>query len=218
MTFVRTVGRVLIAVGALMLLFVAYQLWGTDFIAERNQRKLEAQIEQSWDKSATEPSPPPPAGPALEPAGVAIGPPQAPPKLELGSGVASIEIPAIDLRSVVVEGVSVEALKRGPGHLPSSAYPGQKGNVVISGHRSTYGAPFSQLDKVTLGDSIRVRTAKGSWAYRVVEKKIVAPDQVSVIAPTAQARLTLTTCHPRYSARQRLIVIGELVGPAQQAA
>jgi sortase A len=214
----KWLGRSLIAAGVLILLFVAYQLFGTNVIAGQNQRALEAELEQALATPVTSPtpvpSPPPDAGPSPTPAPSPSAPPAAPPKA--GDGLGFIEAPTIGLRAAVVEGVGVRDLRKGPGHLPRSPLPGEQGNVVISGHRTTYGAPFSRLDELAAGDPIRLVTPRGTFEYTVSSKRTVAPTEVSVIAPTDDARLTLTTCHPRYSARQRLIVVASLVTPAAQ--
>jgi sortase A len=201
-------GRSLIAAGALILLFVVYQLVGTNVIAQQSQRKLETQLEQTFPSPVpTEPSPrpSPDRSPSPSPS------PSYAPIPELGSGIAIIEAPRIGLHAVVVEGVGVPDLRLGPGHLPRSSLPGQTGNVVISGHRTTYGAPFSRLNELSKGDVIQLVTARGTFDYQVSQQRIVAPTEVSVIAPTRDARLTLTTCHPKFSAKQRLVVTANLV-------
>jgi len=139
-----------------------------------------------------------------------------PPPAEDGDAIAQIRIPRIGITKTVVEGVSTEALKAGPGHYPGTPLPGQAGNSAIAGHRTTYGAPFFRLDELEADDLIYVTTLQGSFVYRVVEQLIVAPSDVWVLDPTIDNRLTLTTCHPRYSARQRLIIVAELIGePAE---
>lgn len=117
---------------------------------------------------------------------------------------------------VVIGGVGIEELKRGPGHYPGTAPPGEDGNFAVAGHRTTYGAPFLHLDELQAGDEIHVTDRDGTvWVYRYVEERIVYPGDVSVIGHdplgTGEPTLTLTTCHPRFSARQRLIVFAELV-------
>lgn len=116
---------------------------------------------------------------------------------------------------VVVQGVTEADLAKGPGRYPGGALPGEPGNLAIAGHRSTYGAPFAQIDQLRPGDEIVVEDqAKRTWTYQVVEQRIVAPADTSVIAsdPLGNGKplLTLTTCHPRYSNRQRLVVFAEL--------
>jgi sortase A len=124
--------------------------------------------------------------------------------------VALLEIPEIGVSEYVIEGVSVADLKQGPGHYPGTPMPGQAGNAAIAGHRTTYGAPFYDLNEVEEGDEIVVRTLQGEFTYVVDGKQVVQPDQVEVLDPTIEPRLTLTTCEPRFSARQRLIVTAVL--------
>lgn len=116
----------------------------------------------------------------------------------------------------VVEGVTDEDLAKGPGRYPGTALPGQPGNVALAGHRTTHGAPFAEIDALKPGDEIRLEDRDGkTWVYRVVEQRIVAPTDTSVIAsdPLGNGRptLTLTTCHPRFSNRERLVVFAQLV-------
>ncbi len=127
--------------------------------------------------------------------------------------IGVIKIPRIGVDQAVVEGVGVEDLKKGPGRYPDTPMPGQAGNAAIAGHRTTYGAPFNRLDELSFGDSITVQTVSGTFRYEVSESKIVSPDEVSVLDPTPDNRLTLTTCNPKYSAAERLIVVATLAGP-----
>jgi sortase A len=203
-------GRTLIAAGVLILLFVVYQLFGTNVLAKQSQKALEVQLEQSFEWRSPAPSPSPGATPEPSPS------PAAPRKADPGTGLAIIDIPKIGLHAVVVHGVGVRDLRLGPGHLPGSAMPGAQGNVVISGHRTTYGAPFSRINELSEGDTITLTTATGKFEYRTTDQEIVAPTEVSVVAPTKDGRLTLTTCHPKFSAKQRLIVTAALVSPAQE--
>jgi sortase A len=123
-------------------------------------------------------------------------------------------IPSIDVDEVIFSGVNADTLKMGPGHMPGTPVPGQPGNAVISGHRTTYGRPFYDLDLLEGGDRIEVETATGRHVYEVRRTLIVAPDDVQVIQPLVGAWLTLTTCHPHFSAAERLIIQAELVeGP-----
>jgi sortase A len=116
---------------------------------------------------------------------------------------------------VIFEGVSPDTLKKGPGHIPGTALPGQPGNAVISGHRTTYGRPFFDLDQLVPGDRIEIETTIGTHVYELREEWfLVAPTDVWVVDPKDGGWLTLTTCNPKFSARQRLIVTAELVaGP-----
>jgi len=142
------------------------------------------------------------------------GPP--PPPAEDGDAVAEIRIPRIGLTKTVVEGVTTEQLKKGPGHYPGTPLPGQAGNASIAGHRTTYGAPFGEIDELEINDLIYVTTLQGSFVYRVIDQLIVSPKDVWVLDPSNDNHLTLTTCHPKYSARERLVVVAELIGePAE---
>ena len=105
---------------------------------------------------------------------------------------------------------SLPDLKKGPGHYPESPLPGQEGNAAIAGHRTTYGAPFNRIDELEPGDEITVQTVQGEFTYVVKEQQIVSPDQVEVLEDKGDNRLTLTACHPKYSARQRIVVVAEL--------
>lgn len=128
----------------------------------------------------------------------------------LGSGIARLIIPKIKLDVIVVEGTTAEALRKGPGHLKGTAMPGEVGNCVISGHRVTYAHPFRHLDELKKGDPITLYTKKGRFDFSVVDKKIVRPKDTSVVRSTPDMTLTLTACHPFYSARYRLVIIAKL--------
>jgi len=129
-----------------------------------------------------------------------------------------IVIPAAGIDWMLVEGVTTEALANGPGHMPGTAMPGQPGNAVVSGHRTTYGAPFYNIDAVQPGDTITIETLIGTHTYEVVQQLIVAPTDVWVTNQVEGAWLTLTACHPRYSARERIIIFAQLVdGPNYEA-
>ncbi len=126
--------------------------------------------------------------------------------------MARIEIPAIGVDEIVVSGVRPNDLQKGPGHFPRTPMPGQLGNAAIAGHRTTYGSPFRQVDKLQPGDEIVVRTAQGGFVYLVTGTEIVSPQDshvVSTIDPDT-ANLTLVSCHPVFSAAQRIIVYAEM--------
>ena len=129
-----------------------------------------------------------------------------------GDPIAKIRIPSIGVNRTVVSGVSLDQLKRGPGHYPESPLPGQKGNVAIAGHRTTYGQPFHNVDKIKLGDQVILQTMQGEFVYEVTESIIVKPNQVEILDDKGDNRVTLIACHPKYSAAERLIIIGKLVG------
>lgn len=132
----------------------------------------------------------------------------------VGDGIARIVAPRIGLDAIVVElwGLEdAENLKRGPGHIPGTAYPGQPGNMVISGHRTTYGAPFRHIEQLVPGDDIFLLTADNRYAYQVYDQRIVEPTDLTVLEQGGEPKVTLTACHPWYSAAKRIVVIGKLV-------
>jgi sortase A len=211
------IGRTCIAGGVLILLFVAYQLWGTGIREAQAQRKLENEFEQRLgdagvtapDESAQGPGPTPTAPPST------IGPPPRP--AAEGDAVAHLSIPDIGVDKIVIEGVTLGDLKRGPGHYPETPPPGQPGNAAIAGHRTTYGAPFNRINELDRGDEILITTVQGAFRYEVSDQLIVSPSEVGVLDDFGDNRLTLTACHPKYSARQRIIVVAALVGEAAPA-
>lgn len=216
-------GRTFITAGTLLLLFVAYQLWGTGIREAQAQNRLEDDFEVLLDE-ANAPTDAPTDVETVAPIEPAAD----------GEATAIIEIPRIGLERVVVEGVSVADLKKGPGHYPETPLPGQEGNAAIAGHRTTYGAPFNRIDELQPGDEIFVQTVQGRFRYLVRATDdagqilddpaegdgdghfIVKPTQVEVLEDKGDNRLTLTACHPKYSARERIVVVAEL-GPDQAA-
>ncbi len=147
---------------------------------------------------------------------VDLHPEQAP---VLGEPFAFLRIPEAGVEEVLFEGVDRTTLKNGPGHMESTPLPGQPGNAVISGHRTTYGRPFFDLDMLEVGDLIEVETAIGIHSYEVRETLIVDPTDVWVTDSRPGAWITLTTCEPKFSARQRLIIVAEMVsGPNLEVA
>ena len=181
----------LLVAAGLIVLFVAYQLWGTALVHWQGQRDLRSRFDRALAEArATDhgASPTPIRYPAV------------------GDPMAVIVIPRIGLDQVVVEGVGTGQLAVGPGHYPGTALPGQPGNSGIAGHRTTHGAPFNALAQLVPGDPVVLTTLQGSFTYRVTRSQVVAPDDVAVLRPTVGPRLTLTTCNPKYSAAQRLVV------------
>jgi sortase A len=197
-------GRLLIAGGVLILLFVAYQLWGTGLKEAASQHSLRRQFEASLHAHHSTA--------ANQGANAQAQADAAPPPPE-GQAVGIIKIPAISLEKVVVQGVGESDLRAGPGHYPETPLPGQAGNSAIAGHRTTYGAPFFRLNELVSGDPILITTRQGAFRYVVQRSMVVDPSDSAVVAPTPGNHLTLTTCTPRYSAAQRLIVVAVLAGP-----
>jgi LPXTG-site transpeptidase (sortase) family protein len=133
---------------------------------------------------------------------------------DAASGVVPIGrviIPKIGVDEVLVQGTGRGDLREGPGHWPETPLPGLAGNFVVSGHRTTYGAPFFKLDKLAVGDEIDVLLPYVAARYRVTRSLIVLPDQTDVVAQRGVEELSLATCHPIYSASHRLVVQAEMV-------
>lgn len=123
-----------------------------------------------------------------------------------------IRIPKIDLEWIVNEGVDTKTLKEGPGHIPETPLPGDAGRCTISGHRTTYGAPFNKIDTLKNGDLIYLETIEGElFIYAVTELEIVKPKDVYILEGTNKKELLLTSCYPEYSASERIILISELI-------
>ena len=133
--------------------------------------------------------------------------------VQVGDSLTRINIPDIDVDVVVVEGTTASALRAGAGHYPETPLPCEIGNVAIAGHRTTYGRPFANVDVLEVGDEITLETPIGECTYAVSEEPFaVGPRQTEVVANTPnKATLTLTTCHPKGSAKQRLIIKADLV-------
>jgi sortase A len=137
--------------------------------------------------------------------------PFVPEHYSVGDGIAIIQIPKIKLDMVVVEGVDRASLTKGPGHYPDTALPWERrGRVGIAGHRTTYLHPFWSLDKLKKGDRIRLITRRGRFDYAVTRVFTIMPWEAWVLDQTKKRTLVLTTCHPRFSAAQRLVVFADL--------
>jgi sortase A len=178
------VGRTMIAAGLLLLTFVAYQLWGTGIAEDRAQNDMATQFVQ-----------PQPVQP------------------QFGGLVGRISIPSIGVSKYVVAGVRLKDLERGPGLFPGSPLPGQKGNVAIAGHRTTFGAPFSRIDEIQNNEKIILESRDGTFTYRVNgEPKIVSATDVAVVKTTDPdiATITLVSCYPKWTSTQRIIVVATL--------
>jgi sortase (surface protein transpeptidase) len=230
-TVVRGVGQTLITFGLVALLFVVYELWVTDVLAAQQQDQLSREVEQQWADAPTV------SARGTAPSDAAPAP--APIEVTLGQPFAVLHIPRLgaDWSRVVVEGTAQVQLAQGPGHYVGAALPGEQGNFAVAGHRVGRGSPFLDLDRLQPGDPVVVETAGDWFVYRVLGdaatgdfgsdpsgipgQQIVRPSDVDVIAPTpggpddgpaTDAYLTLTTCHPKYSAQQRLIIHARLDG------
>jgi len=199
---VGSIGRVLITVGILILLFVGYQLWGTGLYTARAQDDLKKDFDKQLAQVEEDPLP-------------ADELPPAPPD---GEAIARIRIAKIGVDWAVVEGTETADLRKGPGHYKGTPMPGEIGNSAIAGHRTTYGAPFWSVDELHVGDKVILRTLTGTYTY-VLDRDpfTVKPSQTEVLFPDInkatgkqEATITLTTCNPRFSAAQRLVVRAKL--------
>jgi len=209
---IGAIGRTCITAGVLILLFVAYQLWGTGIRESQAQARLEDDFEEIL-ADARDPAPTTTSTTAPGDGATTTSVPETVEPIEPvpeGEPTARIVIPAIGVDKIVVEGVSLADLKKGPGHFPETPLPGQAGNAAIAGHRTTYGAPFHRLDELEPGDEITVETVQGEFRYLVSEQQIVSPSDVHVLEDKGDDRLTLIACHPKYSARQRIVVVAHL--------
>jgi sortase A len=127
-----------------------------------------------------------------------------------GQGIGHIEIPAIGLDTVVVEGTDTASLQKGPGHYPETAFPGQGRTIGIAGHRTTYLAPFRRINEIEKGEEIVLEMPYGTFTYVVEGDDVVDPYQVEIVDDVGYERLVLTACHPLYSAAQRWAVFARL--------
>jgi sortase A len=197
----RRQGRVLRIIGLVLILaalavggYVWWILWGTGFATRAAQNDLRPAFEERISSTPAEEAPP-----------RTVNVP--------GSAVAILRIPKIELNYVVVEGTDTESLKKGPGHYPWTSYPWENtGRVGIAGHRTTYGAPFWSLDELATGDRIVLATEYGVFNYRVTRTAIIDPSNASVLESTRGPTLVLTTCNPRFSAAERLVIFADRVG------
>lgn len=216
-TTVGVVGELLITVGVLLGLFVVWQLWWTDVVAWQGQREVLHAL--AWE-------PPAPAAPDAPAPVERRDAPPVDPEPAFGEVFAQLYVPRFgaDWVSPVAAGVDREQVldRLGVGHYPGTAMPGDVGNFATAGHRTTFGRPYHQIADLVEGDPIAVRTATTWYVYRVVSHEIVMPWQVEVISPVPGLQpgeplpelthrfMTLTSCHPMFSARQRYVVHAEL--------
>jgi sortase A len=204
---VQIVGWTLIWSGIFLFGYVGWLVFGTDLVNARVQEAAVTDLEQHFEVVA-----PPEVEEVIVEEEVIERVLEDTPAA--GTGFARMRVEKVGLDVVVFEGVDTESLSKGPGHMPGTSLPGQPGNAVISGHRTTHGRPFHDFDLLVPGDLIEMETAIGTHVYEVRESFIVAPTDVWVADQRVGGWLTLTTCNPKYSARERLIVTAELVsGP-----
>jgi sortase A len=193
-TLVHWFGMACLMVAAGFAGYIGWSLWGTGLHTAEAQERLRTEFRQAVGGEPADPL-------------------TAPDRVPLGDAYAQLEIPAIDVNFMVVQGTSYEDLKDGPGHYPDTADPwDDTGRVGIAGHRTTYQAPFFDLEQLVIGDAITVRTRYGTYRYEV-EDVFVIPSAGSgrVLVQTPRPTLVLTTCNPKYSSSERLIVTARRV-------
>src|SRR5580692_7231025 len=202
----------LVTIGLLLLSFVAYQLWGTALYEHHAQDQLRQELQEKLGPTTTTPpttSSPTTSPSTTAPAALAVAPTTPDPKV--GTPIGLLTIPRIGMNgAAIVEGTDENQLQQGPGHYQGTPLPGQGGNTAIAGHRTTYGAPFYNLNELQPGDPIMVRTFQGTFNYAVSQTNIVSPTDSAVLDDSSTAELTLTTCNPRYSSSERLVVVALL--------
>ena len=221
----RGAGQTLITAGVVVLLFVVYELWVTNLFAHQKQVRVHNVLEQQWAQGDD-----PLVGRLNLPGSTQS-------TIPAGQGIANLYIPRLgsDYRFTIVQGVDSASLEEGPGHYPTTQLPGQVGNFAVAGHRVGKGEPFLNLDQLRAGDAVVVETKSAWFVYRVLGdvasgdptvagadgvrgRQIVAPSDVAVIDPVpgrpgvrpVEPLMTMTTCHPKFSANQRMIVHAEL--------
>jgi LPXTG-site transpeptidase (sortase) family protein len=192
----RFMSLALIAFGIVLLGYVGGEYWGMYL----SQKDLEAQ----WEQQA------------------AMVSASDQPKISSEQMLTRLLVPRIGIDAIVVEGASRKELSEGPGHMRETAEPGETGNAVITGHRDTF---FRHIYELIKGDHIQVQRNGRNFTYEVTSQKIVMPEDISVINPTMDSRLTLITCYPTYyigPAPKRLVVFSKLIEsdgqPVNQAA
>lgn len=131
-------------------------------------------------------------------------------RIEIGDAIGRMEIDRIDLDIVLMQGTDTSTLQRGPGHYEDTPLPGQRKTVGVAGHRTTYLAPFRDINKLDPGDEIRVEMPYAAFTYTMTKKDIVDPGDIEIIDPIGFEQLVLTACHPVHSAAQRYAVFARL--------
>jgi sortase A len=221
---VHWLGEVLVTLGCVLLLFAVYELVWTNVTADHH----EATLRHDLEKTFAQPSPSSGASASPSPSGsssTTVGPP--PLTLQVGHAFAVMYIPALGSHwaKAVVEGADLSDLKGTIGHYPNTQAPGEIGNFAVAGHRATNGQPLADIPLITTGSLVYVHTINGWYTYRITSHKIVAPNAVSVLLPVPDrpgvtatlARLTITTCNPRWASFERWIVFGLLQSTRTEA-
>ncbi|WP_328698705.1 class E sortase [Brevibacterium rongguiense] len=217
---IRAFGELCITAGLVLILFVVWQLWWTDFAADNDNQKLADQLTTQWKDNPKDELPDDPDEPVVGKA----------PEAEKAFGIVYIPRFGDDYYRTLAEGVSLDPVlnNMGLGHYPSTAMPGDVGNFALAGHRVTYGKPLNQIAEMRPGDKIIVQTADGYYTYTFRNFDIVLPDDTDVLSPVPaypkykgkDRIMTMTACNPMFSARERYIAYSELTDwrPASKGA
>jgi sortase A len=223
---VGVLGELLMTAGVLVLLFLGWQVWLNDIIVGAEQTNAADRLAQQWESHPTTPSSSDPTdGPSAQPTGTPVpgdaGEPVVMAKPEAAQSFANLIVPRLgaDYRRPIAEGIGFNVLNNratGVGHYPDTQLPGQVGNFAVAAHRTTYGAGFHDINTLLVGDSIFVETQDGWYKYVYRGTEYVRPTGVGVLEPVPQVKgatptdrlITLTSCHPYFSAAERIIAYG----------
>jgi sortase A len=215
MRWLRGVSTVLIVAGVLLLADVAITLaWQEPFSAiygRFQQAQLEDELEDLEEQGLTAAERRAIERLAQDPERLAFLARSLRRRTGDGDAIGRIRMPDIGVDKVIVEGTGTSDLRKGPGHYPRTAWPGMRGTVGVAGHRTTYGAPFNEIDELEKGDRVTVEMPYGRFTYRVEGSKIVPPTAVEVVRRVRYDRLVLSACHPKYSAEKRIVVFARMV-------
>jgi sortase A len=219
----RAVGQTLITLGLVLLLFVVYEVWVSNLFSRQANNRLAYRLETAWARGDD---------PLLPLPGQHVA------TIPLGTGIANLYIPRLgpDYHWTILQGTTQAVLADGPGHYLGTAMPGRLGDFSVAGHRVGKGEPFLNLDHLRAGDAVVVETKSDWFVYRVKGRdqgltkpdrdgipgrEIVDPNDGQVLLPVpdhpgrrpTERLLTLTTCHPKFTATQRMIIHAVLAGP-----
>jgi sortase A len=210
MKALRATGSVFIFLGLSILFFVFYELVGTSAITKARQADLQADFSLGLESGSL---PDPFTGELPLP-----NPSKARSSVK---GIARIRIPKIGVNAIVVEGVTLERLAYGPGHYPTTDTFDEKGVAAVAGHRTGWGAPFFNLDRLRPGDQVIIETGKATLTYKMIKSRVVSPSHAEVLEGNpdsrAEKQLVLTTCTPKFTARDRMIIFLDLVQEVPRA-
>jgi sortase A len=217
----RAVGRfiasVLIVTGALLIADVVVTLLWQEpvsaLIAHREQTRLSGQLTRLDRLSAADAR----ALTRLRRGRLTVLARREQSRVTSGHALGRIRLPTLHRSYVVVQGTDSASLRKGPGHYPDTALPGEPGTVAIAGHRTTYLAPFRSIDQLHPGDPIVLQMPYGSFTYRVQDTRIVEPTALWVTRDVGYQRLVLSACHPLYSASHRIVVFAKLAAAPIEA-